>query len=115
VLLALLADSEAIAQGAAAGWVGFGVAVVALIGGLIKAIWDKDNAIKITKLELKTESQAEKLTEQGKKLDDCEKRHKECEEKGEIRDSRIDSLEALHGPGRCVPIDPDANQSKRMS
>lgn len=94
-MLFLLAEVD---QSAAAGWIGLGIAVVAMVGGLAKVYWDKDNAVKLVKLENTVENQ-------GEKLKACEERHDQCEKKGETQERRIQKLELHHGPGRCVPID----------
>lgn len=98
----LFADVD---QGAAAGYVGFGLAVVTMIGGLAKAYFDKDQAVKLAKLEDKLKNQDEKIENQGTQIAACEARHKECEDKDRAKEIRIALLEASHGPGRCVPVD----------
>lgn len=92
-------------QGAAAGYAGFGIAIVTMLGGLAKAYFDKDQAVKLAKLEDKVKNQEEKITEQDSKIAACEEKHQECEEKDKVKELRIALLEASHGPGRCVPVD----------
>lgn len=85
----------------ATSWIAFGIAAVTMIGGCIKAMIDSRDK------QFNTE-QAVKVALLEERSQNAEERSKKCEESHAKTETRLAVLESLHGPGLCIPIDPDS-------